>query len=464
VEMVPHVPMEVISRIQNASEKDDADVTLIEIGGTVGEYQNLLFLEACRMMRLENPGDVLVILVSYLPVPQTIGEMKTKPTQHASRMLNGAGLQPDILLCRSTHTIDEPRKRKLSISCNVATADVIAAPDVDSIYAVPINFEKEGITDRILDKLKLGSSRKTEEQETSKQISFRIGEPNDLSKETTASGLVTWEDLNERILNGTSKTVRIGIVGKYFSTGDFVLTDSYLSVLEAIKHAAWHLHARPEIVWLNSEQFEHASGTGEIDSALAELDGILIPGGFGTRGIEGKISTIRYAREKKVPYLGLCYGMQLACLETARHLAGLEDANSTEMNKETKNPVVHLMNEQEERMRNVDYGGSMRLGSYPCHLKVESRAHTLYGADIVSERHRHRYELNPRYYDILQNHGLVISGTSPNGELAEIVERADHPFFIATQFHPEFLSRPFHPHPLFVGFMESAIEKRYATA
>ncbi|MCR4279053.1 MAG: CTP synthase [bacterium] len=460
VEMVPHVPMEVISRIQNAAEKDDADVTLIEIGGTVGEYQNLLYLEACRMMRLENPGDILVVLVSYLPVPQNIGEMKTKPTQHAARMLNGAGLQPDLLLCRSTHAVDEPRKKKLSIACNVSVDDVISAPDVDTIYAVPINFEREGITDRILDKLRLTSSKPQPEKELSRQISLQIGLRSEPTEETPVHGLSAWEDLNERIKNGTSRTVRIGIVGKYFSTGDFVLTDSYLSVLEAIKHASWHLHARPEIVWLNSEEFEKDLAPHVLHSALTELDGILIPGGFGTRGIEGKISTIKYARENNVPYLGLCYGMQLACLETARHLAGLVGANSTEMNKETNHPVVHLMNEQQERMKNVDYGGSMRLGAYPCHLKADSRARALYDTDTVQERHRHRFELNPEYHNVLAENGLIISGASRDGTLAEIVERPDHPFFIATQFHPEFLSRPFRPQPLFVGFLQASIERR----
>lgn len=438
VEIVPHVPQEVIARIRRAADEKNADVTLVEIGGTVGDYQNVLFLEACRMMRLEHPTDVLVILVGYLPVPGNIGEMKTKPTQHAARALNSAGLQPDLLLCRSTHPVDEPRKKKLSVACNVAADDVISAPDVSSVYAVPVNFEREGMTDRILNKLSL-------------QPAFGEG--------AAGHGVAQWRDLNERIKNGTSKTIRIGVVGKYFSTGDFVLTDSYISVLEAVKHAAWHLHAKPEIEWLNSEEMENVDqcDSSSLQTALGRLDGILIPGGFGTRGIEGKIATIRYARENQVPYLGLCYGMQLACLETARNLCGIADADTTEIDRETPNPVIHLMDEQEERMKNADYGGTMRLGSYPCLLADGSRSRELYGAERIEERHRHRYELNPRYHDMLASHGLRITGRSPDGKLAEIVERQDHPFFVATQFHPEFQSRPFRPHPLFVGFLEAAI-------
>lgn len=429
VEWVPDVPNEVISRIKAAADEADADVTLVEIGGTVGEYQNLLFLEACRMMRLEAPKDVLVVLVSYLLVPNSIGEMKTKPTQYAVRALNASGLQPDLIICRAQFPIDEPRKSKLSVSCNVRPEDVIAAPNVDSIYEVPLKFREEGVTDRIVEKLNLKKPRR---------------------------GLNGWNHLNQSI-RSSKKPLRIGVVGKYFSTGDFVLTDSYLSVLEAIKHACWKIHRKPEIVWLNSEDFEQHPAS--IAKSLKTMDGVLIPGGFGTRGIEGKIAAIKYVREHKIPYLGLCYGMQLATVEVARHLLGWKDANTTEIDLHTTHPVIHLMNEQEERMKNKNYGGTMRLGEYPCLLKAGSLARKFYGEEKIMERHRHRYEANPAYRCDLEGAGLMVTGASPNGELAEIVEFKNHPFFVATQFHPEYLSRPFNPHPLFLGFVKAAARK-----
>ncbi len=431
VEVVPHIPFEVINRIRAAAEKKDADVTIVEIGGTVGEYQNVLYLEACRMMRLEQPGDVLVALVSYLPVPKNIGEMKTKPTQYATRTLNGTGLQPDLIICRSTLPVDEPRKQKISLHCNVSPEDVIAAPDVESIYEVPLRFEQEGITERILKKLGMEEKLK-------------------------AGNLQAWTSLNEKIKNGTKGRVKIGIVGKYFSTGDFVLTDSYLSVLEAIKHAAWHLGVRPEMEWLNSEDIEQKGSAAE---SLQHLDGVLIPGGFGTRGIRGKIQTIQFVRENRVPYLGLCYGMQLACLEAIQNQAGRGNANTTEIDPGTPHPVIHLMNEQEEKLKDADYGGTMRLGVYPCELKAGSKSAQIYGSEQIEERHRHRYEVNPMYHAELEKCGLNISGFSPDGSLAEIVERPDHPFFVAVQFHPEFQSRPFAPHPLFVEFLRAAMKR-----
>lgn len=429
VEWVPHIPLEVIGRIKAAADLADADVTIIEIGGTVGEYQNAIFLEACRMMRLEAPKDVLLVIVSYMPIPNSVGEMKSKPTQYAVRALNAAGLQPDLIICRATQPIDEPRKIKLSVSCNVSPEDVIAAPNVGSIYEVPLRFREEGVTDRIVTKLHLKARKPP---------------------------LKDWINLNRRITNA-KRPVRIGVVGKYFSTGDFVLTDSYLSVLEAIKHAAWAIHRKPEIVWLNSEDFEKKPAS--VARELKKMDGVLIPGGFGTRGVEGKLKAIKYVREHKIPYLGLCYGMQLATVEVARHLLHWKDANTTEINPKTKHPVIHLMNEQEEKMKDANYGGSMRLGEYPCELKKGSLARKLYGADRILERHRHRYEANPAYRCELEDAGLMVSGTSPDGSLAEIVEYKNHPFFIASQFHPELISRPFRPHPLFLGFLKAAAKR-----
>lgn len=430
VEVVPHIPLEVIRRIKLASAKADADVTIIEIGGTVGEYQNILFLEACRMMKLEHPDSVAVVLVSYLPVPGNLGEMKTKPTQYACRSLNAAGLQPDLIICRSAQPIDETRKRKISINCNVDARDVIAAPDVESIYQVPLNFYREHVTARLMRKLRLraGSAR-----------------------------LKPWIDLNRRIQH-VSDPVRIGVIGKYFSTGNFTLSDSYLSVLEAIKHAAWHVRRKPEIVWLNSEDFEKRPAS--LAGTLKRLHGILIPGGFGTRGVEGKIKAIQYAREHHIPYLGLCYGMQLATVEVARHVLGWRDASTTEIAPHTKHPVIHLMNEQEEKIKDKEYGGTMRLGEYPCLLKRGSLARRLYGKERILERHRHRFEANPAYRMELEAAGLSVTGVSPDGQLAEIVEYKKHPFFVASQFHPELTSRPLRPHPLFLGFIKAAAKMK----
>ncbi|MFA6099638.1 MAG: CTP synthase [Patescibacteria group bacterium] len=430
VEWVPDVPNEIISRIQAAAELADADVTLVEIGGTVGEYQNLLYLEACRMMRLDHPGDVLIGLVSYLPIPGNLGEMKTKPTQYAARSLNAAGLQPDLIICRSSQPIDEPRKRKLSVSCNVAPNDVVAAPDVSSIYEVPLRLEEQHVAERIVEKLKL--------------------------KITKVDGK-KWRELASKIRRAV-KPVRIGVVGKYFSTGNFVLSDAYLSVLEAIKHAAWHLGRKPEIVWLNSEDFERNHL--DFKKQMRKLDGILIPGGWGSRGIEGKVMAIRYAREHKMPYLGLCYGMQLALVEVARDVLGWKDANTTEINPDTAHPVIHLMEEQEKKMEDKNYGGSMRLGDYPCVLKKGTKARQLYREEIIRERHRHRYEANPKYREDFEKAGVVFSGMSPDNKLAEIIEIAKHPFFIASQFHPELTSRPFRPNPLFMGFVKAAIKNK----
>lgn len=428
VEVVPHVPLEVVGRIKNAATLNNADVTIIEIGGTVGEYQNVLFLEAARMMRTEAPADVLVGLVSYLPVPGSLGEMKTKPTQYAVRTLNGTGIQPDFIIARSPYPIDLPRKQKIAMNCSMQAEDIISAPDVASIYDVPLNFNKEGLCQRIVKKLKLRA----------KPVDTRA-----------------WAALGKSI-HGSTKKVRIGIVGKYVSTGDFTLTDAYLSVLEAVKHAAWSVNHKPEIVWLNAEELEQNPKS--VSKVLKDLDGILVPGGFGTRGIEGKLFAIRYAREKKIPYLGLCYGLQLATVEFARNVLGWKDANTTEINPKTSHPVIHLMNEQEERMNDKNYGGTMRLGEYPCHLKSGSMARKVYGQDRIMERHRHRYECNPEYRADLEKKGLIASGLSPDGELVEVIELKDHPFFMAAQFHPEFLSRPFHPHPMFLGFIKAAIK------
>jgi CTP synthase len=429
VEVVPHVPEEVIRRIKAAGRQAKADIVMIEIGGTVGEYQNILFLEAARMMKLAAPKDVLVALVSYLPIPANTGEMKTKPTQYAVRTLNSAGIQPDLLLCRAERPLDEPRRRKLGVFCSVDEDFVISAPDVKTIYEIPVNFEKEDLSSKILKKLGLRPKRRDMHE---------------------------WRRLVARI-EDAKREVRVGIVGKYFASGEFTLADSYLSVIEAVKHAAWAQGAKPVIEWLSAEEMETSP---KALRHLSKLDGVIIPGGFGSRGIEGKIKAIRWCREKKIPYFGLCYGMQLATVEFARHIAGMRRANTTEIDPETPEPVIHIMPEQASLVRQKKFGGSMRLGAYPCVLAPGTISRRAYGRAEINERHRHRYEFNNAYRERLREAGLVIAGTSPDGLLVEVIEIKNHPFFVGTQFHPEFLSRPLRPHPLFKAFVKAAMGRR----
>ncbi len=432
VEVVPHIPEEVIRRIYRVARISKADFVLIEIGGTVGEYQNLLFLEAARMIKLRHPNDTLFIIVSYLPVPQIIGEMKTKPTQYAVRTLNSAGIQPDIIIARSEYPLDEPRKHKISLFCNTDKENIISAPDINNIYEVPLNFEKENLGQRILSKFKLRAKRK-------------------------ASGLKNWSKLISTIKEKNNKTIKIGIVGKYFNSGNFILSDSYISVIEAIKHAAWHFQVHPIIKWLNAEIYEKKPTS---IAELKKLDGIIVPGGYGKRGIEGKIKTIQFCRENKIPYLGLCYGMQLAVIEFARHIAGLKKANSTEIDPKTPYPVIDIIPEQKTNLANKQYGGTMRLGAYNCFLKRNTISQKAYQKIRINERHRHRYEFNNDYKKDLLAKGLVIAGINPEKELVEIIELPQkvHPFFVGVQFHPEFKSRPLDPHPLFKEFIGTALK------
>ena len=427
VEVVPDIPNEVILTIKKAGKKVNADFVLVEIGGTVGEYQNLLFLEAARMLKILHPKDVVFILVSYMPVPAIIGEMKTKPTQYAVRTLNSAGIQPDMILARSVFPLDEPRKRKLSNFCNIAPEDIISAPDVASVYEVPLNFEKDNIGNRILKKFGLKSR------------------PSDLEE---------WEQL-VKIIKNSPNGVEIGIVGKYFESGKFTLTDSYISVLEAIKHACFFKHRKPKITWLSAEDFEKDPHALE---ALKKFNGIIVPGGFGNRGVEGKIKAIEYCRKNNIPFLGLCLGMQLATIEFARNVCGLKDANSAEFDKKSKHLVIDVMSEQKLLLKEKRYGGTMRLGSYDCQLAPKTISLKAYGQKDITERHRHRYELNNAYRQILQEHGMVMAGINSQKDLVEIIELPNHPFFVATQFHPEFKSRPLKPHPLFREFIKSAIK------
>ncbi len=430
VEVVPHIPLEVIERIEKASEKAKSDITLVEIGGTVGEYQNILFLEAARMMKIKYPEDVLFVMVSYLPIPSKIGEMKTKPTQYAVRTLNSAGILPDIIIARSENRLDQKRKEKIGMFCNIPEKYVISAPDIESIYEVPINFEHDDLSQLILKKFRLPYKK---------------------------TNLKKWFDLLEKIKNPIKK-IKIGIVGKYFGTGDFILSDAYISVIEAIKHAAFKLKLKPEINWINSEIYEKEP---EKLNNLKKYDGIIVPGGFGSRGIEGKIKAIEFLRINKIPFLGLCYGMQLSVVEYARNMLGLKDANTTEVDRNTKNPVIDIMPEQKKNLEDKNYGATMRLGAYPAILKKGTIAYKAYRKNKISERHRHRWEVNPEYIEKLEKAGLIFFGTSPDQKLIEIVElpKSTHPFFLVVQFHPEFKSNPINAHPLFLEFIKACWKK-----
>lgn len=432
VEVVPHIPMEIRDRINKAVKKTKAEIMIIEIGGTVGEYQNLLFLEAARFMKLETPKDVLFVIVSYLPIPAKVGEMKTKPTQYAIRTLNSAGIQPDFVIARSRIDVDEPRRKKIAINCNISKEDVISAPDINSIYDVPINFEKDKLGDRILEKFSLKPKK---------------------------SNLTDWRKMVATAKNIT-KEVDIGIVGKYFTTGDFSLADSYISVIEAIKHACMVNKCQPNLDWINTDDIEK-NGT----KILAKYDGIIVPQGWGSRGSEGKIETITFCREKDKPYLGLCYGMQMAVVEFARNVCNLKKASSQEINSKTPDPVIHIMPDQIKLLARKQYGGTIRLGGWPCKIKKNTHLAKAYEKKFgdtltVSERHRHRYEFNNEYRKKLEKAGLKVCGTSPNGKIVEAIEITNHPFFIGTQFHPEYISRPLDPHPLFVEFVRVCLSLR----
>ena len=434
VEAIPHIRDEIVHRIERAADLNGSDISVIEVGGTVGDYQNIMFIEAARVMKARNPDDVIFIMVSYLPVPSTLGEMKTRPTQHAIQMLNSYGVQTDIVIGRSNQPLDRKRKEKIANQCNLDVKRVISAPDVDSIYDIPLNFEKAGLDDVIFDVFKIKAKRK--------------------------SNLTKWRDFaaSSKKLKGD---VNIAIAGKYFDTGSFVLSDAYISVIEAIKYSAYKYNVMPNLTWLNSKDFERGKAR---TAELAKYDGIIVPGGFGETGIEGKLAVIKYAREHKIPYLGLCYGMQLATVEYARNILKLRDANTHEIDPRSKHLIVDIMPEQKHLLEKKQYGATMRLGSYPAKLEKGTLAEKLYGTSKVEERHRHRYEINPDYIEKLERAGVVFSGRSPDGKLMEILElpKDIHPFFMGTQFHPELQARPLHPHPLFNGFVKACLAFRIA--
>jgi len=417
VQVIPHITGEIRSRIQRVGRNTSPDVVIVEIGGTVGDIESLPFLEAIRQFRKDVGRENLIYIhVTLLPWIAAAGEMKTKPTQHSVKELRSIGIQPDLLVCRSERPVPAHIKEKLSEFCDVPVECVVTSPDASSIYEVPLLLEAEGLANAAIARLGL-------EQ-----------------REPDLSG---WQRLIERMTH-PHRTIEIAIVGKYIQ-----LSDAYLSVVEALHHAGVENEVDVKLRWVNSEDLEAASAA----DLLSGVTAIVVPGGFGTRGIDGKIAAIRYAREHRVPFLGLCLGMQCAVIEWARNVAKLDRANSSEFEAEAANPVISLLPEQEDV---VDLGGTMRLGLYPCRLGTETKTFSLYQQEVVYERHRHRYEFNNAYRAAFQETGYTISGTSPDGRLVEIVELSDHPFFVATQFHPEFESRPNKPHPLFDGLVKAA--------
>ncbi|NOZ59198.1 MAG: CTP synthase (glutamine hydrolyzing), partial [Euryarchaeota archaeon] len=422
VQIIPHVTDEIKRQIREIARINNPDVLIVEIGGTTGDIESMPFLEALRQLRMElGKENVLFIHVTLVPTLETVGEQKTKPTQHSVKELRGIGIQPDILVCRTRDPLLEETRAKLSLFCDVAKRDVISNHDVRIIYEVPLVMDAQGLGDTILEKLNLRERR---------------------------HDLRDWARFVNRIKKPKEK-VTIAIVGKYTH-----LHDSYISIVEALKHAAWKLNHDVEILWVEAEELEEEPSRVE---ELSKAQGILVPGGFGARGAEGKIAAIRYARENDVPYLGICFGFQLAVVEFARHVAKLEGANSVELDPHAKHPVIDLLPEQ----RGIDkMGGTMRLGEIKVDIKPGTKAHEIYGTTEVGERHRHRYEVNPVYIPQLESAGLVFSATSDNGRRMEICELPSHFHFLATQFHPEFKSRPRRPAPVFLAFVDAAIRKK----
>jgi CTP synthase len=418
VQVIPHITNEIKERILRVAKNTNPDVVIVEIGGTVGDIESLPFLEAIRQFRKEvGRRDVIYMHVTLLPWIPSAGEMKTKPTQHSVKELRSIGIQPDILICRCDRPLFSGLKDKLSGFCDVPVECVITAQDASSIYEVPLMLEQEGLAYQVLDLLQLPQRQP------------------DLSH---------WQSLVEHLYRPTI-TLDVAIVGKYVR-----LNDAYLSVVEALRHAAISAGGDLNIRWINSEEIDSA----HVEELLRGINGIIVPGGFGTRGIDGKIVAIQYARENNIPFLGLCLGMQCSVIEWAQHVAGLADANSAEFDSSCQNPVINLLPEQQDV---VDLGGTMRLGLYPCRIVPNTLADKLYQEEVIYERHRHRYEFNNAYRTLFLESGYVVSGMSPDGRLVEIIELPKHPYFIATQFHPEFQSRPSKPHPLFHGLVQAAI-------
>ncbi|MBT3407720.1 CTP synthase [Candidatus Woesearchaeota archaeon] len=427
VEVIPHIPQEIEERIFKSIFDNNCEFGIIEVGGTVGDYQNILFLEALKEIKRKY-NNVVFTHVGYLPI-LTGGEMKSKPLQHSIRMLNSVGIQPDIIIGRSENEIDDVRREKIATLCCVKEENIISAPNVDNIYKVPLIFDKQLFMHQIFQKFNLiyDSTKNLE-----------------------------WKKFIERI-GKIEKKIKIGMIGKYFDIGSYFLSDSYISVIEAIKHAGYNNNVHIELTWLNSKEYELNK---EKINELSKYDAIIIPGGYGSSGVEGIISSIKFIRENNIPLLGLCYGFQLMCIEFARNKCNLQNAHSTEIDNETEDPIIDLQKDQKENLLNKNMGGTNRLGAYFAKLKKDSQVYSLYHEEVISERHRHRYEVNSQYIKILESNGLCFSGKSPDGNLMEFLEYADNNYFIGTQAHPEFKSRPLKPSPLFDGLIKAALKRK----
>jgi CTP synthase len=453
VEAIPHLTDEITRRINLSGESRHADITLVELGGTVGEYQNGIFFEATRIMKLKNPNDVIHVHVTYLPFLANVGELKSKPAQTSVHILNGMGIHPDIIIARSEKPIDEKRLERLALFCNIEPDKIFSAPDMPSIYEIPLLFHRKNhhLASTCLKLLHL--------------------------KIRNHKGLAAWEKMVNRFNSKDIRTVKVGMVGKYIVTGGYKLSDSYVSVIESLKHAGNFLGIKCQIEWIDSEELEKGK------ASLEGLDGIIVPQGWGSRGVEGKLIAAKFARENNIPYLGLCFGMQMAVIEFARNVMGLKGANTTEADPNTKYPVIDCMPDQEKYLFAHQYGGTIRLGAWPCIVKkgtLLEKSYREYGrvdgapwfiprnagskvsnskSLVIYERHRHRYEFNNKFKIAFVKKGFIISGTSPDGKLVEAIELKNHKFFVGTQFHPEYISHPLTPHPLFISFLNAAISK-----
>lgn len=434
VEAIPHITNEIISRIQGLAEKTKSEIIIIELGGTAGEYQNVFYYEASRILTLKNPGDVIHIHVSYVPTPGHLGEPKTKPTQLSVRTLNSMGIQPDFIIARSEAYLDQRRRDRFALFCNMQAGDIISNPDLPSVYEIPLVLHEQELDQKIM-----------------KKLGLPVREPD----------LGEWKEMVAHIKAKKTKKVEIAIIGKYFGTGDYQLRDSYAALFDAIDHAAVREEVEVVTRWVDAEKIEKVGTT-----IIGNPDGIIVPIGWGERGSEGMIQAASYARTQKIPYLGLCYGMQLACVAFARDVLGWADANTAENKPDAGHPVIHLIPSQKEMIERRAYGGTMRLGGWEAIIKKNTRAYEVYekhGAMIdaekglTSERHRHRYEFNDEYTDDFEKNGLIISARSVVEGLCEIIElpRDAHPFYMGTQGHPEYKSRPVSPHPLFIAFIEA---------
>lgn len=432
VEAIPYITNEILRRINLAARKTNAEIIIIELGGTAGEYQNVFYYEASRILTLKNPGDVIHIHVSYVPTPPHLGEPKTKPTQLSVRTLNSMGIQPDFIIARSEKYLDQRRRDRLALFCNMRSENVISNPNLSSVYEIPLFLHKQALDKKILKKLNLPVRAP------------RLGE---------------WEKLLTKIKSKPERELKIAIVGKYFGTGDYQLRDSYAALFDAIDHASWQTGIAAKTRWVDAEKIEKEGMKNLIDNP----DGIIVPIGWGERGSEGMIAAASFARENKIPYLGLCYGMQLAVVSFARDILGLKNANTAENNPKTPHPVIHLMPKQKKIMERRAYGGTMRLGAWQARIKKNTKTWEIYNHEsLISERHRHRYELNDKFAPLLEKAGLLISARSTAEGLAEIIEIPAHPFYLGTQGHPEYKSRPLKPHPIFVEFLKACVSIRQA--